>query len=78
LNVVPTPTVDNQPEISPLEEIKEDIPFYNENQEINDFNTRVHSSEPPFPVREDDNEHPCIVLFEHDKEIGVFDELYSF
>jgi hypothetical protein len=65
LNVVPTPIVNVNPEnenIRPLEEIKEDIPLYNENQEITDFIARVHASEPTFPVGEYDNEHPCIVL----------------
>jgi hypothetical protein len=32
--------------IRPIEEIKEVIPFYDENKEITDFNTRVHDSEP--------------------------------
>jgi hypothetical protein len=59
------PIVDNQREIRlfdsdihPFTEMKEDIPFYDEYKEITDFITRVHVSEPAFPIREYDNEHP--------------------
>jgi hypothetical protein len=78
LKFVPTPIIRTDLEnenIRPLSEIKEDIPFYNENQEITDFITRVHASDPAFPVEEDDNEHPCIVLFEPNTEIGFLNEL---
>jgi hypothetical protein len=73
-----TPIINTNTEnIRPLEEIKEDIPFYNENQEINDFIARVHASEPTFPVGEYDNEHPCIVLFEPNIKTGFLDKLQA-
>jgi hypothetical protein len=57
--------------------MKEYIPFYNENQEINDFIARVHASEPAFPIDEYDNKHPCIVLFEPNTETGFLDKLQA-
>jgi hypothetical protein len=73
----PTPIINtNTKNIRHLSEIKEDIPFYNENQEINDFITGVHASEPTFHVGEYDNEHPCIVLCEPNIETEFLDELH--